>query len=122
LAKLINLKSFKDERGELTVIEKELSFTIKRVYYIYNLNRLERGFHRHKETIQAMICISGSCTVFCKKNKDDLQEFILSKPNQYLLINPEDYHWMTNFKQNTIILVLASKSYDVNDYIDKPYE
>ena len=36
MAKIINLKNFKDKRGTLTVIEKEIKFKIKRVYYIYN--------------------------------------------------------------------------------------
>jgi len=122
LAQIINLKSFKDTRGELTVIEKALPFPIKRVYYIYNLNSDGRGFHRHKETVQALICISGSCDVFCQSKKSETNKFELKSPNQCLIIPPQDYHWMTNFSPNTIILVLASKLYDKNDYIDESYE
>ena len=122
MAKLINLKSFKDSRGELTVIEKDLPFSIKRVYYIYNLNSEGRGYHRHKETVQALVCVSGSCDVFCQSNKSETNKFELKSPNQCLIIAPHDYHWMTNFSSNTVILVLASKLYDKNDYIDESYE
>ena len=48
MAKIINLKNFKDKRGTLTVIEKEIKFKIKRVYYIYNAVGI-RGKHRHKK-------------------------------------------------------------------------
>ena len=41
MAKIINLKNFKDKRGTLTVIEKEIKFKIKRVYYI--IMQLELG-------------------------------------------------------------------------------
>ena len=122
MAQIINLKSFKDTRGELTVIEKALPFPIKRVYYIYNLNSQERGFHRHKETVQALICVSGSCDVFCQSKKSKTNKFELKNPKQCLIIDPQDYHWMTNFSPKTIILVLASKLYDKNDYVDEAYE
>ena len=61
MAKLINLETFTDQRGCLTVLEKILPFQIRRVFYIYNVNNSERGGYRHYKTIQAVICISGQC-------------------------------------------------------------
>lgn len=88
---------------------------------MYNLNTEKRGFHRHKETIQALVCISGSCDVFCQSKKGEKIKYELTSPNQCLIIAPKDYHWMENFRSNTIILVLASKTYDKNDYINESY-
>ena len=49
MAYLIDLKSFTDKRGNLTVIEKTLPFEIKRIFYIYGVDDSDRGGHRHKK-------------------------------------------------------------------------
>jgi dTDP-4-dehydrorhamnose 3,5-epimerase-like enzyme len=116
MSELLKLPTYNDERGALTVIEKILPFLIKRVYYIYNLNQSKRGFHKHKKTFQALVCISGSCSVFVKSNFSS-QEFKLINPDLCLIIEPEDFHWMENFSENCVLLVLASEEYDENDYI-----
>ena len=63
--KLIEFKSFVDDRGSLIAIEKgnNSPFEIKRVYYIFNnLNGVERGSHAHINLRQIAIAIAGSCT------------------------------------------------------------
>jgi hypothetical protein len=50
---LIDLKTHTDSRGNLTVIENVLSFTIERVFYIHGVDKSERGGHLHHKTIQA---------------------------------------------------------------------
>ena len=50
MAKIINLKTFSEKKGDLTVIEKILPFDIKRIYYIYNCDGSVRGNHRHKKS------------------------------------------------------------------------
>ena len=58
---IINLKPFKDSRGSLIAIEN-LSFQIKRIYYIYGNNKNAiRGKHAHKKLKQLLISVSGSC-------------------------------------------------------------
>ena len=38
MAQLIDLKTFTDNRGNLTVIEKVIPFDIKRIFYIYGVD------------------------------------------------------------------------------------
>lgn len=113
---ILNFKSHIDKRGNLTVIEKEIPFDIKRIFYIYNVDDSKRGFHKHKKTRQIAICIKGSCDIIIKKNN---KEFLtrLDSPELAILIEPDDYHWMENFSEDSILLVLASEKYDENDYI-----
>ena len=54
------LKQFEDFRGTLTVLEDEIPFPIKRIYWIYGADEKIRGGHRHKITQQALIAISGT--------------------------------------------------------------
>ena len=119
MAKLINLTTFRDHRGSLTVIEKELPFSIKRVYYIYDAGDSVRGGHRHKITVQAAICVKGSCIISCTNDNKE-EEFLLDTPDKCLILYPEDWHNMYNFSLDAVLLVLASTPFDPDDYIDAP--
>ncbi len=119
---IINLKTFTDSRGNLTVVEKIIPFEIKRVFYIYGVDDSVRGNHRHKTTIQAAISIQGSCRISNQSGPNSpIEEFTLNSPSLCLIINPEDYHWMDNFSPNCILMVFASEYFDQSDYIYLPY-
>jgi dTDP-4-dehydrorhamnose 3,5-epimerase-like enzyme len=120
MAEIIDLKTFTDSRGNLTVIEKLFPFDIKRVFYIYGVDDSVRGGHRHKKTFQAAICLQGECDI---ENNDGNSSFLyrLDSPSKCLLINPGDWHIMKNFSRDAILMVLASEYYDVGDYIFEAY-
>lgn len=119
MAKLIEINTYHDERGTLSVIEKNLPFEIKRVYYMYDILS-KRGGHRHKKTVQALIALNGSCEIFVDNNKDK-EYFLLDSPSKCLIVGPEDWHTMDKFAEGTVLLVLASEFYDRNDYIEEEY-
>ena len=118
MAKLFSIPTYKDPRGSLSVIEKILPFDIKRVYYIYDVDDSERGYHAHKKTIQALIMLNGSCNFFVG-DKNHSTKYEMNSPEKGLLLMPEDFHWMTNFSNGSILLVLASHEFNTNDYILK---
>jgi dTDP-4-dehydrorhamnose 3,5-epimerase-like enzyme len=120
MSQILKLPTHTDNRGTLTVLEKLLPFEIKRIYYIYNCNDSERGGHKHKKTIQALICVKGSCVIDCN-NGLEKKSVTLDKPDIALVLMPEDYHTMRSFTQDAVLLVLASEYYDKDDYIDKDY-
>ena len=120
MAYLIDLKTFTDKRGNLTVIEKSIPFDIKRIFYIYGVDSSVRGGHRHRKTIQAAICLQGSCHIK-NNNGKETAEFMLDSPDKCLILEPEDWHTMDRFTSNAILMVLASEYFDANDYIFEPY-
>ncbi len=120
MAHIINLKTFSDTRGNLTVIEKEIPFDIKRIFYIYGVDNSVRGGHRHKTTVQAAICIHGSCIVSNDDGKVK-SDFILDHPQKCLILECRDYHTMHHFSPDAVLLVLASTPFDPEDYIYEPY-
>jgi dTDP-4-dehydrorhamnose 3,5-epimerase-like enzyme len=117
---LLDLKTFTDERGNLTVIEKVLPFEIRRIFYIYGVDYPVRGEHRHKKTIQALITIQGQCQVNWNDNIHN-GVHLLNKPSQCLILNPEDWHTISHFSKDAILMVLASEYYNADDYIYEPY-
>lgn len=119
MAKIIDLPTFSDTRGSLTVIENFSEFDVKRIYYIYDVNGL-RGGHRHKITKQGLICVYGSCDIYVNNGKDEAN-FRLDCANKCLVVEAKDWHTMSNFSENAVLLVLASEHYDKEDYIHESY-
>lgn len=121
MARILDLKTFTDARGNLTVIEKVIPFDIKRIFYIYGVDSSRRGGHRHHKTIQAAITICGQCTIY---NNDGEKEevFELDQPNKCLILEPKDWHEMYNFSKDAILMVLASEYFDSADYIFDRYK
>jgi len=123
MARLLDLKTFSDNRGNLTVIEKVIPFEIKRIFYIYGVDNSVRGRHRHKKTIQAAISIKGKCRILSQSGIDHpVEEFNLDTASKCLILQPEDYHWMDNFSEDCILMVLASEYFNETDYIFEPYQ
>jgi hypothetical protein len=121
MAQLIDLKTYTDDRGNLTVIENVLPFKIKRIFYIYGVDNSVRGGHRHNKTIQAAICLKGRCRIYNYNGKRK-DVFLLRRPSQCLILQPDDWHKMFDFSRNAILMVLASENFDETDYIFERYD
>jgi len=124
MATLLNLKSIRDSRGSLTVldnIEEWLPFPIKRIFFIQNAKDSVRGGHRHFFTQHAVICIAGSCVVTIHNGKYE-HDILLNNPEQCLIIDSDDWHTMHHFSSDAVLLSLASTNYDPTDYIYQPYQ
>ncbi len=116
---LVSFKVHANERGSLVAIEgdNDLPFSIRRVYYIYGVRPdVLRGAHAHKDLKQLLVAVSGSVTVLCDDGERK-QEYILNRPDQGLLIEGLIWREMKNFTPDCVLLVLASKPYNRNDYI-----
>ncbi|MEJ7779038.1 MAG: FdtA/QdtA family cupin domain-containing protein [Daejeonella sp.] len=123
MAKLVHLKTVYDERGSLTVldrIDELIPFLVKRIFFINAFLDVVRGGHRHRNTKQAIICINGTCTVSNHDGKKQ-EDLVLDSPEKCLFLETYDWHIMHEFSSNAILLVLASESFDVSDYIYEPY-
>lgn len=115
---LINIPTHKDSRGSLSVIEDELGYTIKRVFFIYQVSA-PRGGHGHKKTRLALTCLSGRVLVEGQTPTTNFAQ-ILDNPSKCLLLAPEDWHTMS-FSDNGILFVCASEKYSKDDYFYEPY-
>lgn len=117
---VLNLPTFSEPRGSLTVMEDTLPFKVVRTYWIYGADGQTRGGHRHTHTRQALIALSGTVSVLM--NDGVTTETIeLNHPGQCLLVEPKDWHTMT-FGPGSVLLVMSSHPYDRSEYIDTPYE
>lgn len=119
IGKLLEFKKISDDRGSLTSLEeaKEIPFTTRRVYYLYNIvDGASRGHHAHKELEQVMIALHGSCEVVLDDGKNK-ETYILNEPNVGLYIKPGLWREMYKFSKDAVLVVLASDIYNEDDYI-----
>ena len=115
---LIEVPKAHDVRGNLSVIEgNTIPFEIKRVYYLYDIPTASvRGGHAHKNLHQLLVALSGSFDVVLK---DGISQKVitLNKPNFGLLIPTGIWRELQNFSSGSVCLVLASATFDEEDYI-----
>ena len=117
---LLNLPTFTDPRGSLTVLENALPFQVVRSYWIYGAGGQTRGGHRHTHTRQALVAIAGSVSMYMNDGITE-ETIVLDHPSQCLLVEPKDWHTMS-FSESAVLLVMSSHRYDRSEYIDTPYE
>lgn len=120
MPKCIKLDTYPADSGNLTVFEKIIPGTIKRVFYIYGAGHIPRGGHRHKKTWNALICLHGHCKVHVNNGYEE-GCYVLDDPSTCLILEPQDWHTMEAFSQEAILLVLSNEYYDKSDYIYEPY-
>lgn len=116
---IIEFKQNVDEYGVLIPIEamKDIPFDVKRIYYIYNVDPDQRrGFHAHEDLEQALICIHGKVKILTKTPFEE-EIVTLDDPQKALYIGSMVWREMFDFENDAILLVLASKLYNADDYI-----
>ena len=114
------LKTFTDNRGNLTIIEEghEVPFKIQRVYWIHGVPQgEERGWHSNKISSEYVIAVNGSVEITLE-DKKGRRTYLLDSKEKGLLIPPDTWDEIRNFSPDAVLLVLASHSYDETAYIN----
>ncbi len=117
----ITLKKVHDDRdGNLIIMEalRDIPFSIKRVYYITNLESSVsvRGKHAHKLLEQVIFCIQGSFTLGLDDGVNR-QKILMNKDNVGVILGKGLWHTMEDFSSDCVLLVAASDYYKEEDYI-----
>jgi hypothetical protein len=116
---IINLPKIEDHRGNLSFIEEgnHIPFKINRVYWIYDVPGGEfRGSHAFKKSEEFIVAISGSFDVILYDGKEE-KHFSLNRSYYGLYVEELVFRRLENFSTNSLALILASTTYDENDYI-----
>ena len=111
----MKLKTIKDGRGSLTVLER-LPFQIKRVYYLHGIRKGEtRGGHAHRTLKRVMVAANGCFKVSIRGKR--WNDYTLKSPEVGLQIDPMEWVELKDFTDDAVCLVLASEEHDEADCI-----
>ena len=121
---LIDVPTFTDDRGAISVLDKELPFQVKRVFWLHHIAEgKDRGAHALLEGMEIMVAVHGSFVV----DLDDGTEkasVILDNPSKGLIIRPGVWFKTHSYKEDGVSLILADEeynreryTYDYNEYM-----
>lgn len=115
---VIDLPKVKDERGNLTFVEKgNIPFEMKRVYWIYDVpGGQERGGHAFERQQEVIVALSGSFSVKVNDGKQNAT-YNLNRSYYGLYIPNGLWRHMEDFSTNAVAFVIASTCYDEDDYV-----
>ena len=115
---ILSLDAKKNSKpGSLIMLEKStLGFDVKRIFYIYGLSddptKNIRGNHGHTNTIQFIVCLSGSVDIETIHKQDHGSlNFILDSPEKGLMLLPNNFIIMRNFTPDAILMVVCDTEF-----------
>lgn len=109
-----------DERGHLVVVEgnKDIPFEIKRIFYIYGSDSdIIRGQHANRESEFVLINVAGTSKVKIKDGKGNEIVYSLNRPHTGIYLPKMIWKEMYDFSEDSVLLCLASTTYDPSEYI-----
>ena len=116
---IIELKTIRDRRGNLSIIEsgESIPFEVARTYWIYDVPGGEhRGGHAYHNSRELIIALSGSFDVQVHDGTEE-KIFRLERCDKALYVPSGTWRRLCNFATNSTALVIASTPYSPRDYI-----
>lgn len=113
---MVDIPSFTDERGAISVMDKELPFEVKRVFWLHHINEgKDRGAHAMLNGMEIMVAIHGSFMLDLDDglNKTSIE---LNNPNQGVIIRPGIWFRTHGFTPDGVALILADEAYAKDRY------
>lgn len=108
---LIDIPTFTDERGSISVIDKELPFEVKRIFWLHHIQEgMGRGAHALLEGSEIMCSLHGSFEVELFDGVSKLC-VTLDDPSKGLLIRPGIWFTTKSYKNDGVTMVIASEEY-----------
>lgn len=112
----VDIPTFTDERGAISVMDKELPFEVKRVFWLHHIMEgKDRGAHALLDSEEIMIAIHGSFVVDLDDTESKIS-LLLDDPRTGLIIRPGIWFRAHSYKEDGISLILASEEYTKDKY------
>ena len=113
---VIDVPTFTDERGAISVLDKELPFQVRRVFWLHHIKEgKDRGAHALLDSSEIMVAVHGSFIV----DLDDTinqTSILLDDPSKGLMIRPGIWFRTHSYKDEGVSLILAEEEYARDKY------
>ena len=113
---IVDVPTITDERGAISVMDKELPFQVRRVFWLHHIAEgKERGGHALLESSEIIVAIHGSFVVDIDDtiNKSSI---LLDSPVKGLIIRPGIWFSTRSYKDDGVSLILAEEEYSRDRY------
>ena len=113
---IIDIPTFTDERGAISVMDKELPFQVRRVFWLHHIAEgKDRGEHALLDSTEIIVAVHGSFVV----DLDDTvskTNVLLDSPDKGLVIRPGIWFRTHSYKEDGVSLILAEEEYSRDKY------
>lgn len=113
---LIDIPTFTDERGAISVMDKELPFPVRRVFWLHHIaDGKDRGEHALLDSTEIIVAVHGAFVVDLDDTESKIR-VLLDSPNKGLLIRPGIWFRTHSYKNDGVSLILAEEEYSREKY------
>ena len=113
---MVDIPTFTDERGAISVMDKELPFEVKRVFWLHHIQEgKDRGAHALLDSSEIMVAIHGSFIVDLDDTENKVS-VLLDDPGKGLMIRPGIWFRTHSYREDGVSLILASEEYARDKY------
>lgn len=113
---LVDVPTFTDERGAISVLDKELPFSVKRIFWLHHIvEGKDRGAHALLNSSEIMVAIHGSFVVDLDDTVNRVS-ILLDVPTKGLIIRPGIWFRTHSYKDDGVSLILAEVEYARDRY------
>lgn len=113
---LIEIPTFTDERGAISVMDKELPFEVKRVFWLHNIKGgKDRGAHALLEGTEIIFAVHGSFVVDLDDGVSKVS-VLLVDATKGLIIRPGIWFRTHSYNNDGVTLILADEEYTRERY------
>ena len=113
---LIKVPSFMDERGTISVMDKEIPFQVRRVFWLHHIvEGKDRGAHALLDSNEIMVAVHGSFIVDLDDGNNKTS-ILLDEPSKGLMIRPGIWFRTHSYKNEGVSLILAEEEYARDKY------
>ena len=113
---LIDVPTFTDERGAISVLDKELPLEVKRVFWLHHIqDGKDRGAHALLEGMEIMIAVHGSFVVDLDDGSEKIS-VLLDDPSKGLIIRPGIWFRTHSYIENGVSLILSDEVFKRDKY------
>ena len=112
----VDVPTFTDERGAISVIDKELPFQVRRVFWLHHIaDGKDRGEHALLYSSEIIVAVHGSFVVDLE-DTETKTSILLDNPSRGLLIRPGVWFRTHSYKDDGVSLILAEEEYARDKY------
>lgn len=112
----MDVPTYTDERGSISVMDKELPFGVKRIFWLHHIAEdKDRGAHALLESTEIIVAVHGSFVV----DLDDVvnkTSVLLNSPDKGLVIRPGVWFRTHSYQEDGVTLVIAEEEYNRDKY------
>lgn len=113
---VIDVPTFIDERGAISVMDKELPFQVMRVFWLHHIvDGKDRGAHALLNSSEIMVAVHGSFVVDLDDTINRVS-ILLDDPTKGLIIRPGIWFRTHSYKEDGVSLILAEEEYARDKY------